>query len=343
MAISSVLGSSALLPAGLGFRNKIINGDFNINQRGVTTTTSGGTFVFDRWMQWSADGTSTFSSQSFTAGNAISGQEPIKYAQVVTSGQTLASAQSLTQQRVEDVRTCAGQQVVVSFWARAGSGTPKIAVEIEQNFGSGGSSVVNYYGGFATISTTWSRYSVALTVPSVAGKTIGTSSFMALNLWVSSGATNGFRNGSMGIQNNTFEFWGVQLEQNLQPTPFEQRPIGVELALCQRYFEKSYNATEYAGTSSPLNSVTYYITGLATATHDFYYRQPFIVTKRATPTVYVYSNAGTVSKASDYNAGGADIAASVPQAGFAGFAINANGASASSINVQWHWTASAEL
>ena len=196
-------------------------------------------------MQWAADGTSTFSSQSFTAGNAISGQEPIKYAQIITSGQTAVGAQSNIQQRVEDVRTCAGQQVVVSFWAKAGSGTPKIAVEIEQNFGSGGSAVVNYYGGFATISTTWARYSVALTVPSVAGKTIGTSSFMALNLWVSSGSTNGFRNGSMGIQNNTFQFWGVQLEQNLQPTPFEQRPYGTELALCQRYFWRSQPAGIY--------------------------------------------------------------------------------------------------
>ena len=248
MPISSALGSSALLPGGLGFRNKIINGDFGINQRNVTTTTSGGTFVFDRWMQWAADGTSTFSSESFAVGNAISGQEPIKYAQIITSGQSAVGAQSNIQQRVEDVRTCAGQQVVVSFWAKAGSGTPKIAVEIEQNFGSGGSAVVNYYGGFATISTTWARYSVALTVPSVAGKTIGTSSFMALNLWVSSGATNGFRNGSMGIQNNTFQFWGVQLEQNYQPTPFEQRPIGTELQLCQRYYWRTYGT----GTSADI-------------------------------------------------------------------------------------------
>jgi hypothetical protein len=33
-----------------------------------------------------------------------------------------------------------------------------------------------------------------------------------------------------------FEITGVQLEQNIQPTPFEQRPIGTELALCQRYY-----------------------------------------------------------------------------------------------------------
>jgi hypothetical protein len=35
---------------------------------------------------------------------------------------------------------------------------------------------------------------------------------------------------------NYFQFTGIQLEQNYQPTPFEQRPIGVELGLCQRYY-----------------------------------------------------------------------------------------------------------
>ena len=274
MGVSFVLGVSALLPAGLGFRNKIINGDFGINQRNVTTTTSGGTFVFDRWMQWAADGTSTFSSESFAVGNAISDQEPIKYAQIITSGQSAVGAQSNIQQRVEDVRTCAGQQVVVSFWAKAGSGTPKIAVEIEQNFGSGGSAVVNYYGGFATISTTWARYSVALTVPSVAGKTIGTSSFMALNLWVSSGSTNGFRNGSMGIQNNTFQFWGVQLEQNYQLTPFEQRPIGVELALCQRYY--------FRHTTNAVNGIVG--SGVSENTTDTFFITYFPTQMRTVPT-----------------------------------------------------------
>jgi hypothetical protein len=43
---------------------------------------------------------------------------------------------------------------------------------------------------------------------------------------------------------------GVQLEQNYQPTPFEQRPIGVELALCQRYYEKSYDIATAPGTST---------------------------------------------------------------------------------------------
>ena len=34
---------------------------------------------------------------------------------------------------------------------------------------------------------------------------------------------------------NYWQVTGVQLEEGTQPTPFEQRPIGTELALCQRY------------------------------------------------------------------------------------------------------------
>jgi hypothetical protein len=73
-------------------------------------------------------------------------------------------------------------------------------------------------------------------------------------MWTSAGSDFNSRTGSIGIQNSTIDFWGVQVEQNLQPTPFEQRPIGIELALCQRYFWKhlsgggiSYLSFNYAG------------------------------------------------------------------------------------------------
>ena len=247
MAISSVLGSSALLPAGLGFRNLIINGDFGINQRAFSSSTSDGVYGFDRWRMFASDGTTTYSAQTFTAGNAIAGQEPKNFARLVTSGQTASTAVSILVQRIEDVRTSANQQVTVSFWAKAASGTPKVSVEFVQGFGSGGSADVNTYINQVTLSTSWVRYTVTGVPPSVSGKTIGSDNgYLALHLWVSGGSTYNSRTGSLGIQSNTFDFWGVQLEQNLQPTPFEQRPIGVELALCQRYyFYMSYDANNF--------------------------------------------------------------------------------------------------
>jgi hypothetical protein len=47
----------------------------------------------------------------------------------------------------------------------------------------------------------------------------------------------------LGTQTGTFNFWGVQLEQNTTATALERRPIQQELDLCHRYFE-AYLGTE---------------------------------------------------------------------------------------------------
>ena len=237
MGISAALGSSALLPGGLGFRNALINSDFRINQRGFSSTTTNGTYGFDRWRVDASGGTTTYSAQTFSPGNSISGQEPTNYARVITSGQSNTNGTySLLRQPIEDVRTFAGQAIVVSFWAKAASGTPKVAVELEQNFGTGGSAGVTQYAGQVTLSTSWQRFTLITSLPSISGKTVGTSSHLLFTFILSGGPDWSSRSGSIGIQSNTFDFWGVQLEQNYQPTPFEQRPYGVELALCQRYY-----------------------------------------------------------------------------------------------------------
>ena len=244
MPISSVLGSSALLPAGLGFRNKIINGDFSINQRGFSSSTTNGGYGFDRWLM-SADAGATYSAQTFTVGNAISGYEPTNFARIVTSGQTGGNYAQFAQ-RIEDVRTFAGQSVSISFWAKAASGTPKVAIELQQNFGTGGSpsGTVLTYVSQVTLSTTWTRYVVQTIVPSISGKTLGSAGhYFSFAPFVSAGTGFESRTGSLGIQNNTFDFWGVQLEQNYQPTPFEQRPIGVEDFLCKRYYQVWSNSS----------------------------------------------------------------------------------------------------
>ena len=237
---------------GTSFRNRIINGDFSVNQRGFSSTTTTLTYGQDRWRLVASDGTVTYSAQAFTAGNPITGQEPINYARLVTTGQTLTSAEAALIQPIEDVRTFAGQQVTVSFWAKSASGTPKIAIEFEQRFGSGGSpsGVVQTYGGQATISTSWARYSVTFTVPSISGKTIGTdanSSSVWAKLYVSAGTALNARTGSLGIQTNTFDIWGVQVEAGSTASAFERRPQQVELALCQRYYQRYTDGLFFRG------------------------------------------------------------------------------------------------
>ena len=224
-------------------KNKIINGDFFVNQRAFTSNTTSGAFNFDRWLQANSGGTFTVTPQTFTPGAApVAGYEGSTFLRGITATQSAAGDFALFEQKIEDVRTLAGSTATVSFWAKAASGTPKIGVELSQNFGSGGSpsATVNTALGAVTITTSWARYSVSVAVPSLSGKTIGTTantSFVETNLWVSAGSTLATRASSVGIQNNTFDIWGLQAESGSVATPFTTASgsIGGELALCQRY------------------------------------------------------------------------------------------------------------
>lgn len=227
-------------------KNAIINGDFRINQRALTSTTTSGSYGFDRWTFIGTDGTTTYSAQTFATGAApVAGYEAVNFARLVTTGQTLANAASFFSQRIEDVRSFANQTVTVSFWAKSATGTPKVAIELDQQFGSGGSTRVTTAVGQVTISTSWARYSASVTVPSISGKTIGTNSFLSTNLFVSAGSDLNSRTGSMGIQSNTFDFWGVQVESGSVATPFQTATgtLQGELAACQRYYQRWVSGT----------------------------------------------------------------------------------------------------
>jgi hypothetical protein len=252
-------------------KNKLINSDFSINQRSFTSSTTSAAYGFDRWLSNMVDGTTTYSAQTFTAGAAPeAGYEATNFARIVTTGQTLSTAQSTLSQKIESVRTFAGQTVTVSFWAKANTGTPKIATELVQNFGSGGSAATLNYAGQSTLSTSWQRFNLSILVPSISGKTIGTSNFLSLNLWVSAGSDLNSRTGSLGIQSNTFDIWGVQVEYGSKATPFQTASGGspqAELAMCQRYYVR-YNAG-----SDPF---TAFVLGVATGTTaaNIYFQVP---------------------------------------------------------------------
>lgn len=269
-------------------KNKIINGDFNINQRAFTSTTSSSVYTFDRWKNFASDGTVTCSAEAFTPGTApVTGYESANFFRIVTTGQTATSAAANITQHIEDVRTLANQTATISFWAKANSGTPKIALELRQNFGSGGSpsSAVGTYVGQVTLSTSWARYSVTIAVPSISGKTIGTTantSNLLLLLWVSAGTDLNSRTGSLGIQTNTFDIWGVQVEAGSTATSFQTATgtIQGELAACQRYYFRTISTSAY-GSMCPIAYALSSTTAIGTT--------PFPVTMRVQATSLDFS------------------------------------------------------
>jgi len=213
-----------------GSGNAIINGAFDIWQRGTSFTGSPtwpGTYSADRYTFGSDGGTSaTVSRQTFTPGTApvtgYEGQFFMRWAKAI-GGNT---ANTWVHQRVEDVRSFAGQTVTLSFWAKADVGVTYSPLFI-QDFGSGGSSQVNTTASSITLTTSWARYSVTVNVPSVTGKTIGTSSFLAVFPIIL---------GQTGA--STIDIWGLQLESGSTATAFKRNASNIqgELAACQRYY-----------------------------------------------------------------------------------------------------------
>ena len=267
-------------------KNKIINGDFGVNQRSFTSSTSNG-YMFDRFSAYVSDGTVTNSAQTFTLGTApVTGYEGKNYLRNITTGQTLTTAASNFSQPIESVRTFAGQTVTISFWAMAASGTPKVAVEFQQQFGTGGSpsTAVGVYAGQVTLSTSWTRYSLTVAIPSIAGKTLGTSDDGALQLvfWTSAGTSFNSRTGSLGIQSGTFSFWGVQVEAGSVATAFQTATGTVqgELAACQRYYWR---------TGSGADAYSAYTIGFASSTTNAFAVIVHPVNMRVVPTSLDYS------------------------------------------------------
>ena len=269
-------------------KNKIINGDFAINQRGFSSVTASAQFTFDRFKTLLSGGTVTYTPETFTLGSApVSGYEAKNYLRIVTSGQSAASDYAAIFQPIESVRTFAGQTVTVSFWAKAASGTPNIAVNLLQLFGGGGSPSANVSnpGTKQTLTTSWARYSFTINVASISGKTLGTDGTDRLSayIYVSAGSDYNTQSDTMGIQNNTFDIWGVQVEAGSVATAFQTatgNPAS-ELAACQRYFVRFGDTNQGYGVMS---------WGQAYATTHVMSFVPLPVTMRVKPSSITFTN-----------------------------------------------------
>lgn len=228
----------------LSLRNKVINGNFRIWQRALAQT-SAGYGSADRWFNYhNGVGVSkTINGRGVAAGDPSLPSEFGDYLETVfTSGSDVAT-EVTSLQRIEDVRTLANKTVTVSLWARSPTAL-KLGVNLTQGFGTGGSTAVHINGQSVTLTSVFQRYTFTFTVPSVQGKTLGSNDHaLAVYLWMSAGSSMDTRSGSIGLQSGQIDVTGVQVEEGPVATPFEFRPVQVELALCQRYYEAGQLST----------------------------------------------------------------------------------------------------
>lgn len=287
-----------------GDRSAIINGDFDIWQRGDSQTTNGYGSV-DRWAVSLAGGSVTHSRQTFTLGQTDVPGDPKHFSRTVVTHAVGAGNYHLNYQSIEGVRTYNGQTATITIHAKADASRP-VAIELVQYFGSGGSPSANVSTFVAkpTLTTAWSKQSFAVAVPSITGKTIGTNGddFIQVLIWFEGGSTWNSRTGTLGQQSGTFDLAHISFvlgDATAEADPYPKRRFGVEELLCHRYYVR-YNTLYGSGVC--------YTTTLALIT------MTLPTTMRAPPTVAFGGNFTVVS-------GGVDISPTSMGAGVIGFSV----------------------
>lgn len=309
----------------LSNRNAVINGGFDVWQRGSPITNAGGGSYFsaDRWKGYS--GASRTFTRDTTSALSIGFKNCLKVVQ--------GAAASSFYNRIEDVRTYAGDTVTLSYWVKADAAHTTSFSAFKQNFGSGGSADVTVNMSTVDIGTSWQRVVETVTLPSVEGKTIGSSSYLEVYPFLLSAS-------------QTYYITGVQLEVGDTATPFEHRSFGDELARCQRYYERSFSYGTALGTATSDGMEHFvcnnYNNGQVMYSHKMYYK----VEKRVKPSLQWWTHYGNYNQWYQGVSGLSEAihAAPIP------FNIGTTGASlymttvASNANTFYgHYTADAEL
>lgn len=287
-----------------GLRNRIINGAMTIDQRnnGASVTPSAiatRTYLTDRWAVLPAVASKLTFQQVADAPTGFKNSLKITVASQYAPAATeyFSFIQAIEGFNCIDLAfgTASASAVCVSFWVKGSvAGTYSVSLR--------NSAVASSYVGTVSVTTSWAKQTITLT-----GDTTGTwltDSGVGLYLTFDLGSGTNFNttagawqagnflrtSGSVSFVNQTagatLNITGVQLEIGSVATPFEQRPYGMELALCQRYYQE---------VCSPGTSSQYFLSGgmmQSTTAAAVMYRA--VVPFRANPTL-------TYSALSDFN------------------------------------------
>ncbi len=190
-----------------GFKNYIINGNFDVWQRSTSFGAITNSYFADRWIAIQG-----FTSLSKNAASAPTGAYYSTYLNKNSSGAMVFA------QRIEaiNIKNMASKTITLSFNTRVVSGSlTNIVVEFSypndsDNFGGAKTSISSTT--LTPINNSKSSVSVALPANVINGLEVK----FTMNI----------------VGDTAVTFNQVQLEEGSVATPFEQRPYGLELSLC---------------------------------------------------------------------------------------------------------------
>ena len=218
---------------GAGRRNLIINGDFQVSQRGdysSATAVSDSNYYLDRWQVWSG----VSATLTHISANQPNGGSLTKSAKVTATSSATSDLRLL--QRVEFPSNYGGQTVTLSAWIKTNSPNCRMYFYNDAYLTSTETDPV-------TPDEEWHYVTLSIVVAS------GLSNFIPII------GIDGSTSSTVSISSGEyFEITGVQLELGKVATPFEHRSYGEELALCQRYYYKGGVIGGRAGISAGYTS-----------------------------------------------------------------------------------------
>ena len=268
-----------------GYRNVLINGSMQISQRNGTTgtTTADDVYALDRWYALTQTGTITVTQQ-------VLGEDGTPYHCRLTQAQAVAQRMGMAQ-IVEAANSVAYRGKGMTLGARIRcSSSQAIRYAVLEWTGTADTVTSDVVNSWTNATFTAGNFfnNTTLTVTAVGTITPSANtwtSLTALNATISSSCTNlivMIWTEATAAQNVTLDISRVQLEPGNVATPFEWRPLGAELALCQRYLPAFVSTSTNAAVGSRQNT--------ATTNAQIYF--PFRTTARVAPTGVTSSGAG---------------------------------------------------
>lgn len=346
---ASVVGAPSINGGPLDNADCVINGDFDIWQRGTSLAAASlRRYLADCWLTNSNGSTVAPSRQSFAPGQTAVPGNPRYFHRAVVVSSAGASNFATQAYPIEGVQKFAGETVTVTFYGEADA-TKNIGVELLQNFGTGGSpsTSVSTPCGLKSLTTSFGKVSFTVAVPSISGKTLGSNGDDTLTLffWFDAGSSFATRASSVGQQSGSFDISHVSIgkgDKTAETDAFVRQPLQTTQAQCERYYEKSFllgtTPAQGAGTSTGEFTAPALRAGAATEV------MPTVVFKTrkrpGTITVTTFNPTSASAEVRDVTAGG-NCSATATVASETGFNISCTGNAGTAVGnaLSFHWTA----